>query len=209
MKNNLFLLLCVVFCGKAYALPQDWPCFGIQVEKYKTVSDADGIFEYTYKGEKDGYVLNINLSGFSDFPTSFADCGNSGCFGIITETATGRTEHLRFFCEEYNDDYTKVTCYAGLGEEVIFEKEDDKNYVVHYCSDNSQKTLRFNLNDCDKCYCKMYWYEGNIKDTTGSYGMACKKEENKAHCFTNYGYESWRNFQNKVDDFQNCIGLDF
>ena len=209
MKNNLFILLCVVFCGRAYALPQDWPCFGIEVEKYKTVSDADGLFEYAYKGEKDGYVLNINLSGFSDFPTSFADCGNSGCFGKITETVTGRTEHLRFFCEEYNDDYTKVTCYAGLGEEIIFDKEDDSNYVVHYCSDNTQKTLRFNINNCDKCYCKMYWYDGNIKDTTGNYGMACKKEENKAHCFTYYGYETWRNFQNNVDDFQNCIGLNF
>ena len=60
MKNNLFILVCVIFCGRAYALPQDWPCFGIEVEKYKTVSDVDGLFEYAYKGEKDGYVLNIN-----------------------------------------------------------------------------------------------------------------------------------------------------
>ena len=101
-------MVCVIFCGRAYALPQDWPCFGIEVEKYKTVSNADGIFEYAYKGEKNGYVLDINLSVFSDFPTSFANCGNSGCFGKITKTTTDRTEYLRFFFEEYNDDYTKV-----------------------------------------------------------------------------------------------------
>ena len=104
----MFILFCIIFCSRAYALPQDWSCFGIEVEKYKTVSDADGIFEYAYKGEKDWYILNINLSGFSDFPTSFANCSNSGCFGKIMETPTGKTEHLRFFCEEYNDDYWEI-----------------------------------------------------------------------------------------------------
>lgn len=209
MKNNLFILLFIVFCGKAYALPQNWPCFGIEVKKYKTVSNADGIFEYAYRGEKNGYILNINLSGFSDFPTSFANCGNSGCFGKITETATGRTEYLRFFCEEYNDDYTKVTCYAGLGEEVIFDKEDDNNYVVHYCSDNPQRTLRFNVNDCNKCLCTMYWYDGNKKSEAGHYGMSCRKDGNKAQCFTYSGYEAWRDFKNRIDDFKNCVELDF
>ena len=209
MKNSLFMLLFIISCGKAYALPQDWPCFGIEVKKYKTVSNVDGVFEYAYKGEKDGYVLNINLSGFSDFPTSFANCGNSGCFGKITETTTGRTEHLRFFCEEYNDDYTKVTCYAGLGEEIIFDEENNNNYVVHYCSDNLQKTLRFNVNDCNKCHCTMYWYDGNKKNESGNYGIACRKDGNKAQCFTYYGYEAWRDFKNKDDDFQNCVGLGF
>ena len=209
MKNSLFILLFAIFCGKAYALSQDWPCFGIEVEKYKTISDVNGIFEYAYKGEKDGYVLNINLSGFSNFPTSFADCGNSGCFGTITENATGRTENLSFFCEEYNDDYTKVTCYAGLGEEVVFDKENNNSYAVHYCSDDAQKILRFNIEDCNKCYCTMYWYDGNKRRTPGNYGMACKKQGSKAHCFTYYGYEAWRDFKNKVDDFKNCVGLDF
>ena len=96
-----------------------------------------------------------------------------------------------------------------MGEEVIFDKENDNNYVVHYCSDNTQKTLRFNVNDCKKCYCTMYWYDGNEKSESGHYGMSCRKDGNKAQCFTYYGYEAWRDFKNDNDDFKNCVGLDF
>ena len=64
-----------------------------------------------------------------------------------------------------------------MGEEVIFDKENDNNYVVHYCSDNTQKTLRFNVNDCNKCYCTMYWYDGNEKSESGI--MECRAERMK------------------------------
>ena len=97
MKIKFLFLLLVFSCGNAYALPQDWPCFGLQVEKYDVINNNDGIFEYAYRGETQGYNLNINLQGFSEFPTSFANCGNSGCWGTISEKATGRTESLRFF----------------------------------------------------------------------------------------------------------------
>ena len=209
MKNSLFLLLLILSCGTAYALSQDWPCFGIEVEKYATVSDADGIFEYAYKGEKKGYKLDINLSGFSDSFASFANCGTSGCFGTITEIATGRTESLRFFCEEYNDDYTKVICHVGFAEEAIFDSTENGNYVVHYCSDDMQKTLRFSLSDCKECHCNMYWYDGEVKNTAGHHNMACKNEGNKVHCFDYSGYEFWRDFRNEADDYENCIGLNF
>ena len=53
----------------------------------------------------------------------------------------------------------------------------------------------------------MSWYNGEIKNTIGEYSMACKKEGNNARCFTYYGYEAWRDFKNKDDDFQNCVGL--
>ena len=209
MKIKFLFLLLVFSCGNAYALPQDWPCFGLQVEKYDVINNNDGIFEYAYRGETQGYNLNINLQGFSEFPTSFANCGNSGCWGTISEKATGRTESLRFFCEEYSEDYAKVTCHVGFGEEAVFRAMGDGNYILNYCSDDQHKTLRFNLKDCDKCYCKMYWYNGEVRNTAGGYGMACKREENKAHCFTYYGYETWCDFKNKDDDFQNCVNLGF
>ncbi len=34
----------VLSCGKAYALPQDWPCFTLEVEKYETISDSGDVF---------------------------------------------------------------------------------------------------------------------------------------------------------------------
>ncbi len=208
MKHSLSLLLLILSCGTAYALPQDWPCFGIEVKKYKVIKDIGDNYEYSYKGEKGGYLLDIDLAGYHSLPASFADCGTAGCFGTITEMTTGRTESLRFFCEKDNDDI-KVICYVGLGEEVIFDSIENENYVVHYCSNDMQKTLRFNLSDCDKCHCTMYWYDGAVKNTIGEYNMACKKEENRAHCFTYYGYEMWRDFQNKDYDFKNCVNLEF
>ena len=206
MKNKIILILFIVLsCGRVYALPQDWPCFALKVEKYETISDNNGVFEYAYKGDTKGYSLNINLSGSSKFPTSFANCGNTGCVGTITEKNTGRKEDLNFFC----DGYTKVTCYVGLGEDAVFHSTGNGNYVVNYCLDDKQKTLRFNLKDCDECHCKMYWYDGEVKKAIGEYSMACKKEENKARCFTYYGYESWRHFQNEDNDFENCVKLGF
>ena len=162
-----------------------------------------------------GHLIVIKLSdkkyinkgkGISLY-TCKCDCGNV-CDVRPAFLLSGHTKSCGH-CNFYEDCVTHIKCTVKNGRYFIFDKEDDSNYVVHYCSDNTQKTLRFNINNCDKCYCKMYWYDGNIKDTTGNYGMACKKEENKAHCFTYYGYETWRNFQNNVDDFQNCIGLNF
>ena len=207
MKNSLFFLLLILSCGNAFALPQDWPCFGLNIKKYKTISKKDGVFEYSYNGETKGYNLNINLSGISEIPTSFADCGNSGCLGTISNKATGKTENLRFFCEENNNDYKEATCYINFGDEAIFSNGDNGNYILSYCSDNKQKSLRFNVKDCNKCHCKMYWYNGDTRNTSGEYNMACKKEGNKLHCFTYHGYELWRNFQNKYEDFQNCVKL--
>lgn len=207
MKNSLWILFLFFFCGTAYALSQDWPCFGIEVKKYKTIYDSENEFEYAYQGENSGYILNIHLSGFHQIPSLFADCGNAGCFGTITEKASSRTEGLNFFCEKYTDDYMRVTCYVSFGPVAIFDKADDGGYVVHYCKDNMQKTLRFNLADCKRCHCMMYWYDDEVKNTIGQYQMACKKEDDKARCFTYYGYEVWRNFENKDDDFQNCVGL--
>ena len=98
MKNSLWILFLFFFCGTAYALSQDWPCFGIEVKKYKTIYDSENEFEYAYQGENSGYILNIHLSGFHQIPSLFADCGNAGCFGTITEKASSRTEGLSFVC---------------------------------------------------------------------------------------------------------------
>ena len=31
----------------------------------------------------------------------------------------------------------------------------------------------------------------------------------KKKCFNYYEYETWRNFENADDNYQNCVGLDF
>lgn len=201
-------MVVLLSCGNVYALPQDWPCFGIQLKKHNIIKETKDNFEYSYLGETDKYIVKINLSGSHIFPTLFANCGTAGCNGIITEKETNKNETLRFFCDEYSKDYTKVACHIGFGGEAYFNKDNKNNFILHYCSDNPEKTLRFNLSDCNNCHCKMYWYDHGIKEKTGNFTMACKNEKNQAHCFTYYGYEEWRNFENKEKDYDNCVGLE-
>lgn len=197
----------MLFCSQAYALPQDWPCFSINVQKNTVIEENDNNFEYAYIGETNGYTLNINLSGIYKFPSLFANCGTLGCSGTITEKSTKKYENLLFFCEEYNDDYTKVKCHIAQGDEFVFDKKNEKEYTVNYCIDNQQKNMKINPLNCSDCHCLAYWYDDNIKNKIAPLNLVCKKEQNKLHCFTNNGYEKWRNFESNSNDFQNYYGL--
>lgn len=206
MKISCILLVFGLSCGWACALPQDWPCEAIEVIKTDVISDAKDDFEYRYYGETDKYILDVNLSGSHQYPLLFANCGTSGCSGIIKEKSTGRAENLRFFCEEHSDDFVKVKCAVGFGEEAVFDKRNDNEYVVHYCADDFNKMLYFNLNECKKCHCIMHWADGE-KNISGEYMMGCTKEQDKIHCFTYGGYEEWCDFKNDIKDYENCVGL--
>lgn len=194
-------------CGKAFALPQDWPCFEIKVNKIAVIQDSADDFEYVYHGERGNYVVDINLMGERQIPNSFANCGTAGCGGMITDKATGKSEELNFFCEEYTEDYTKVKCGIGKGDEFVFDKISAEEYAVRYCSDDKTKTLRFNQADCQRCHCVMKWYNNEKEDLEGQLSMGCLFENVQAHCFTYNGYEKWQNFETNPDDFTNCLGL--
>lgn len=204
---SLFLLT-ILLKEKAYALPQDWPCNPIEVYKQSVLSDEGDDFEYRYQGETGGFVLNIDLAGSHTYPTLFANCGTAGCFGNVKEKLTRRTEVLRFFCEEYNDDYTKVKCVAGFGDEAYFEEKDEGEYVLHYCTDDLSKILSFNKFDCERCHCRMSWYDGDVKKEPGNLMMACDFKEKKAHCFTLNGYTEQPGLDRRIDDFENCVGFE-
>lgn len=198
----------VIFCCKAYALPQAWPCRSFELDECQRIEDGELAVKTICRGQDDEYALEVNIYWLTE--KGVADCGTSGCIGTIKNIKTGKMESLRFFCETLDDrKYDKAKCYIGGIYEYIFDSDEQGNYIVHYCSDDLQKTLRFNENDCNNCHCIMYWYNGKIKDRNGHYEMACKKEGNKAHCFNYYEYESWRNFENTYDDYQNCVGLNF
>ena len=207
MKNKLFLILFIILsCGEVYALPQDWPCKTFVLNEYHRIENNAFTINNIYRGQDDNYALEVNM--YWQAKKGIADCGTSGCSGKIKNLRTGKTESLRFFCETLEDKkYDKAKCYIDGIYEYIFDSDANGNYIVHYCPDNLQKTLRFNKTDCNKCHCKMFWYDSEIKNETGYYEMACKKEENKAHCFNYYEYETWRNFENADDDYKNCVGL--
>ena len=200
LKNKLFLILFTVFsCGKVYALPQDWTCKDFVLNEYQRIENGEFTINSIYRGQDNDYALEVNM--YWQAEKGIADCGTSGCLGTIKNTKTGKVESLRFFCEILEDKkYDKAKCYIGGIYEYIFNSDEKGNYIVHYCPDDMQKTLRFNKSNCDKCHCTMYRYDGKIKDKNSHYEMACKKEENKAHCFNYYEYEAWRNFENADND---------
>ena len=195
--NFLVLILIIsatlsLSCGEVKALPQDWPCYDFELYKVEIIKEDIEEFEYGYTGETNGYIVNINLLGFHKYPNLFANCGTAGCSGEIINKATQKTENLRFFCENYNEDFSKVTCNISKGDEFIFEKTNNQ-YVAYYCTDNKSKTIIFNKNECDDSRCVMYWVDNNIKNESTNLKMSCHFDEQKAHCFTNNGYDDWLN----------------
>ena len=63
----------------------------------------------------------------------------------MSENKTGKSENLRFFCENYSDDYSKVKCSIAKGDEFIFNKING-TYQANYCSDDKTKILIFDKN---------------------------------------------------------------
>ena len=210
MKNSILIVVSVLgFCRLVYALPQDWPCFSMEVEKYKNLEKVSNGFTALYSGERQGYHLDIELSAFFyEGKVSFADCGNSGRIGMIREISTGREERLPFFCEIHSmRELDKAECFVGSGEEYLFSKENDEVYTVHYCQDDPRQMLRLNLSDCDNCHCVAYWYEKNVRKGIGVLDLNCQKENSHLRCFTPTGYEAFRHFEDEKDDLKKCVGL--
>ena len=201
----LILIISIVLslsCGKVMALPQDWPCFDFELNKLETITDSKDEFEYKYKSETSLYTVEINLIGNHLHPNLFANCGTSGCRGIVSDNKTGKSENLRFFCESYSDNYSKVICRIAKGDEFIFNKIDG-NYQTTYCSNNKKKILTFNKDKCNACHCVIY----GKGDNQTQLKMGCDFRDNVAHCFSYNGYEEWRNFENNENDFKNCVNL--
>ena len=197
-------VVCGVSCGKVNALPQDWPCSYFELEKVDTIKDKDDIFEYKYRGETDNYTIDLILEGNHVYPQLFANCGTSGCGGVLSENKTGKSENLRFFCENYSDDYSKIKCSIAKGDEFIFNQISGI-YQVNYCSDDKTKILTFDRNKCNSCHCVIYEKD----EVQIQLKMGCDFKDNMAHCFSYSGYEEWRNFNNKEYDFKNCVNLRF
>ena len=205
--QSLILTISIVLglsYGKANALPQDWPCFDFELNKVEVIADNKDEFEYKYKGETSLYSIEINLNGNYKDLNLFANCGSAGCGGTISENKTGKSENLRFFCENYSDDYSKVKCSIVKGDEFIFNQING-TYQANYCLDDKTKILTFDKNKCDNCHCVIY----GENDTQTLLKMGCDFSDNVAHCFSYAGYEEWRNFENKEDDFKNCVKLRF
>lgn len=202
LKNSLVILLAVMFCGKAYALPQDWPCGPFILKQASILSQNNSELESEYTGIYKQYSLSVNVFWQLNPLHSEDDCGTAGCSGTITNNQTKQTENLRFFCEtENNANLKTLKCYINNNEEYLLSPYKNNEYRAELCG-TYYKTV--DINECGKCSC-------TVEDSRGSQysaKMNCNLENTgKLHCLTGNIYSEKYFPQKTADDFENCVGL--
>ena len=187
-------------CGKANALPQDWPCDEINLN----IIGKGNEWGHKFQGNNGKYEITIHNFDENENQPHIYNCGNSGCLGTMKNLKTGKSENMRFDCL-FNTQKKLLRCYRIDGEEYLLTKVSAEKYQVHLCN-NYYKFL--NINQCSGCKCTLQDSRG--KQKASDIQMNCTREsDNKLRCFSYEGYESWRNFKNKDEDFENCISLNF
>lgn len=167
-------------CSKAYALPQDWPCGPFVLHENKTQQSQSGQ-AVSYHGKQKNYVLDADVylnSGRHD-DVRYDDCGTAGCPGTITDTKTGKTEVLNFFCKTAEKNRTgKITCYINNSEEYILTRSADGLYTAEFCG---QYRRSVDPSECEKCSCTVR--DSRNKKYTAK--MRCRLEgKDIIHCMT-------------------------
>ena len=116
LRNKLFLILFTIFsCGKAYALPQDWPCKAFELDEYQRIENGEFTINNIYRGQDNDYALEVNM--YWKAKEGIADCGTSGCLGTIKNIKTlVKSRHLRpLKCLFSRKDLYLFTCLQIFG----------------------------------------------------------------------------------------------
>ena len=178
LKNRyLFLFMGMVFtCGRANALPQDWPCAEIDLN---IVANGN---EWGHKFQGNNGLFEVTINNFDeteDQPYIY-NCGNSGCLGTIKNLKTGKYEAMRFDCL-YNAQQKSLRCRRIDGDEYLLTKVSENKYQVQLCN-NYYKSL--NINQCSGCKCTLQDSRGK-QAASADHGCAdsadrCRSSEHHA-----------------------------
>lgn len=203
MKNSFLLILLVIFsCGKALALPQDWSCEEIFVHKTKEIQKDDISYRNLYFGKNETVSLSIELEGMYEYPNAIINCGTAGCSGTMTNLQTNISENMRFDCS-FTKDKDTFACHRIDNDEYLLTLSKSDKYIAEICG---SYYLYINLQECQKCKCLLHDSRG--EEGSSDRQLNCYREnQSQIRCFTYYGYETWRNFENQENDFEECIGL--
>ena len=188
----------IFVCGTAVALPQDWPC-----EDFELYAVGKGQ-EWGHKFQGNNGLYEITIQNFDETENQpyIYNCGNAGCLGTLKNLETGKSEDMRFDCL-FNQQKKSLLCHRLDGGTYLLTKAGADKYQVQLCG-GYYKYL--DISQCSACKCI-------IKDSRGQQvasdmKMNCIREnEDNLRCFTYEGYENWRNFEDKNEDFENCVGL--
>ncbi len=200
LKNSLLasFFMMIFACGTAVALPQDWPC-----EDFELYAVGKGQ-EWGHKFQGNNGLYEITIQNFDETENQpyIYNCGNAGCLGTLKNLETGKSEDMRFDCL-FNQQKKSLLCHRLDGGTYLLTKAGADKYQVQLCG-GYYKYL--DISQCSACKCI-------IKDSRGQQvasdmEMNCIREnEDNLRCFTYAGYENWRNFEDKNEDFENCVGL--
>ena len=124
MKNSLIILFAVIFCGKAYALPQDWPCGPFILKQASILSQNNS-------ENNIGQVSLATESGDLDRTQDVEVAGISVTPGYIPDgyAAWDETDH----CVKYSPSGS----YAGNGFGIYWNLFDS---VKMYYMENYEET---------------------------------------------------------------------
>lgn len=190
--------MAIFSCGKAFALSQDWPCDDFVLN----ISGQGQQWGHTFHGQKGDYEVTIPDYDETAEQPDIYNCGNAGCSGIIKNTKTGKSTDLRFDCL-WDKTQKTLTCRKIDGNEYLLTQSAPHKYTVVLCG---LSNVYINSQECSKCKCILH--NSEEKNSSSDREVRCRREnENQIRCFNYYGYEKWRNFENKDTDFENCVGL--
>ena len=157
---------------------------------------------HKFQGNNGLYEITIQNFDETENQPYIYNCGNAGCLGTLKNLETGKSEDMRFDCL-FNQQKKSLLCHRLDGGTYLLTKAGADKYQVQLCG-GYYKYL--DISQCSACKCI-------IKDSRGQQvasdmEMNCIREnEDNLRCFTYAGYENWRNFEDKNEDFENCVGL--
>ncbi len=189
--TSLFILTSL-FCGKVVALPQNWLCDEIMINKITELRIDDVSFSSLYRGKSEKYLLEMTLNGLYDFPNSTLQCGSSGCIGKLTNLDTSESEEMRFDCR-MGSTIDTLFCYRLSGDEYILSKFSNNEYRVELCDSYYKYIL---LDECSDCFCIVH--DSRKNDTISDLFMKCiLSNEEILHCFNRDAYEWQQQYKKK------------
>ncbi len=176
MKKLCLALVFYLFGVDVWALPQDWPCDEVVLQKAGVNEDGKGIFRGA-----DG-VYQIEISSFdetAEHPFLY-NCGNSGCWGMFKNLTSGVEEGMRFDCLLAEDKKT-MSCSRILGDEYLFGKVSDNEYRAELCG---EYYLFLVLNECEKERCLVRDSRGEEEGNSVRKMNCLREKETYIRCWT-------------------------
>ena len=178
-------------CG-AYALPQDWPCDEVVLQKAGVNEDGKGIF----RGADGAYQIEISSFDETAEHPFLYNCGNGGCWGMFKNLTSGVEEGMRFDCLLAEDKET-MSCSRILGDEYLFGKVSDNEYRAELCG---EYYLSLDLSQCEDEVCLVRDSRGEEKGSSVRKMNCVQEGDDKVRCLGQNHFDTSEAYFDSIDE---------